>query len=92
MSDHGESLGENGIYLHGLPYGFAPEEQKHIPFVLWLSDTFSKGFHLNTECIKKQSNAAYSHDNLFHSVLGLLDVKTSAYEPDYDIFSHCHSN
>jgi lipid A ethanolaminephosphotransferase len=92
MSDHGESLGENGIYLHGLPYSFAPEEQKHIPFILWLSKDFSDSFGLDTECVKRQSNAAYSHDNLFHSVLGMLDIKTSAYEADYDIFSHCHQS
>ncbi len=92
MSDHGESLGENGIYLHGLPYSFAPEEQKHIPFILWLSDGFSKGFHVDRECLKRQSNAAYSHDNLFHSVLGMLAIKTTAYEADYDIFSNCRQS
>jgi lipid A ethanolaminephosphotransferase len=89
MSDHGESLGENGIYLHGLPYSFAPEEQKHIPFILWLSKDFRDSFGLDTECIKQQRNTTYSHDNLFHSVLGMLDIKTSAYEAGYDIFSHC---
>jgi lipid A ethanolaminephosphotransferase len=90
MSDHGESLGENGIYLHGLPYSFAPEEQKHIPFILWLSKDFSDSFGLDTECIKRQRTEPYSHDNLFHSVLGMLDIKTNVYQPDYDIFSHCH--
>jgi len=92
MSDHGESLGENGIYLHGLPYVFAPEEQKHIPFMLWLSKDFSKSFGLDTECIKQASSADYSHDNFFHSVLGMLDIKTTAYEADYDIFSHCRQS
>jgi lipid A ethanolaminephosphotransferase len=92
MSDHGESLGENGIYLHGLPYSFAPEEQKHIPFILWLSKDFSDSFGLDTECIKRQRNAAYSHDNLFHSILGMLDIKTTAYEADFDIFSKCHQS
>lgn len=92
MSDHGESLGENGLYLHGLPYSFAPEEQKHIPFILWLSKGFSDSFGFDVECIKRQRNAAYSHDNLFHSVLGMLDVKTSTYEADYDIFSQCRQS
>ncbi|MEQ1484542.1 phosphoethanolamine--lipid A transferase [Methyloglobulus sp.] len=90
MSDHGESLGENGIYLHGLPYSFAPEEQKHIPFILWLSKDFSDSFGLDTACIKRQRTEAYTHDNLFHSVLGMLGIKTTAYQPDYDIFSNCH--
>jgi lipid A ethanolaminephosphotransferase len=89
MSDHGESLGENGIYLHGLPYTFAPEEQKHIPFIMWLSQGFSDDFGLDMECVKQQRKTTYSHDNLFHSVLGMMAIKTKAYEPDYDIFSHC---
>ncbi len=92
MSDHGESLGENGIYLHGLPYSFAPEEQRHIPFILWLSKGFSDSFGLDTECIKHQRTAVYSHVNLFHSVLGMLDINTNAYEADYDIFSHCRKD
>jgi lipid A ethanolaminephosphotransferase len=90
MSDHGESLGEDGIYLHGLPYSFAPEGQTHIPFIMWLSKDFSDSFGLDTECVKRQRNTAYSHDNLFHSVLGMLNIKTTAYQADYDVFSHCH--
>jgi lipid A ethanolaminephosphotransferase len=90
MSDHGESLGENGIYLHGLPYSLAPDEQKHIPFILWLSDGFAKSYGVDKECLKRQGGADYSHDNLIHSILGLLQVKTGIYEADYDIFANCH--
>jgi len=87
MSDHGESLGENGIYLHGAPYFMAPKEQTHIPFVAWLSDGFAKDAAIDREKLKASSNAAYSHDNLFHTVLGLFSIKTEIYRPDYDIFS-----
>ncbi len=89
MSDHGESLGENGIYLHGLPYAFAPDQQTHIPFIVWLSKNFSDSFHLDTECLKRHRTVAYSHDNLFHSMLGLLDIKTNVYEASSDIFAQC---
>lgn len=89
MSDHGESLGENGIYLHGLPYKFAPDEQIHIPFILWLSPEFANSFNIDTECLKQQSNEAYSHDNLFHSVLGMLDIQTGEYDAELDIFNRC---
>ncbi len=92
MSDHGESLGENGIFLHGLPYAFAPEQQTHIPFILWLSDSSKDSFHLQPECLKEHGNEAYSHDNLFHSVLGLLEIKTHVYESTYDIFASCKSS
>ena len=89
MSDHGESLGENGIYLHGLPYKFAPDEQTHIPFMLWLSPEFADSFNIDSECLKQHRTEAYSHDNLFHSVLGMLDVQTSEYDAELDIFNRC---
>ncbi|SJM91567.1 phosphoethanolamine transferase [Crenothrix polyspora] len=89
MSDHGESLGENGIYLHGLPYMLAPDEQKHIPFILWLSDGYAAKFGINTACLKQNSTEQYSHDNLFHSVLGLLAINTHTYNKNYDIFYRC---
>jgi lipid A ethanolaminephosphotransferase len=89
MSDHGESLGENGIYLHGLPYKFAPDEQIHIPFILWLSPEFSSSFNIDTECLKQYNSESYSHDNLFHSVLGMLDIQTSEYDAEQDIFNRC---
>lgn len=89
MSDHGESLGENGIYLHGLPYAFAPDQQTHIPFIMWLSPSFSDSFGIDTACLTSRRQATYSHDNLFHSMLGLLAVETKVYEKDYDLFAPC---
>jgi lipid A ethanolaminephosphotransferase len=81
MSDHGESLGENGIYLHGMPYFMAPEEQKHIPSIMW----FGKNDTINVEKLKSYSNNEYSHDNLFDTLLGFFDVKTKVYNKDKDI-------
>lgn len=78
ISDHGESLGEGGLYLHGYPYMFAPIEQKHVPMVYW-SPVYS-------QTQMQQSNAQLSHDNMFHSVLGWYDVSTQAYQPELDIF------
>lgn len=91
MSDHGESLGEHGIYLHGLPYAMAPEQQKHIPMVLWLSDGMKQREHLGNACLAGQRDTALSHDNLFHSMLGLMGVQTSAYRADLDLFSACRA-
>jgi lipid A ethanolaminephosphotransferase len=92
MSDHGESLGENGIYLHGLPYMLAPDEQKHIPFILWLSDGFASSKGINKNCLRQNAANAYSHDNLFHSVLGMMSVNTGVYTKSQDIFSGCLEN
>lgn len=82
LSDHGESLGENGVYLHGMPYAFAPEEQKHIPLVLWSPE-------LDADCLRAKRDNAYSQDNLFDTVLGLFDVRTSIYRPRADITHGC---
>ncbi|RLV60418.1 phosphoethanolamine--lipid A transferase [Parashewanella curva] len=89
MSDHGESLGENGIYLHGLPYKFAPIEQKRVPWMFWMSDSFAKIKNIDGECLRKNTHSAYSQDNLFSTLLGLMDVSTSVYDKKMDIFSEC---
>ena len=89
LSDYGESLGEKNIYLHGLPYIIAPDEQKHIPFILWFADAFLKGSHIDKSCLQKKVNEELSHDNLFPSVLGLMGVKTEMYNKDLDIFAGC---
>jgi lipid A ethanolaminephosphotransferase len=90
VSDHGESLGENGgVYLHGLPWSIAPAEQKQVPMLLWLSDGFRARFGIDRACLEARSHDAWSHDNLFHSMLGLLDVRTTAYRAELDIFHGC---
>ena len=90
VSDHGESLGEHGgIYLHGLPYAIAPVEQRHVPMLVWLSETFRVRFHIDQGCLAARRHETYSHDNLFHSVLGLLDVRTKVYRPERDLFRVC---
>lgn len=91
VSDHGESLGENGVYLHGLPYFLAPEYQTKVPLILWLSEGFSHNRNINISCLKSKSSDALSHDNILHSILGVFDVNTRAYNPSYDLFSSCRS-
>lgn len=89
MSDHGESLGENGLYLHGTPYFMAPETQTHVPFVTWLSDSYAKASGLDMDCLRGEREQAFSHDNLFHTVLGLTDVSTTVYDASLDAFGGC---
>ena len=83
MSDHGESLGENGLYLHGLPYFMAPSTQTHVASFLWFSPLFKNNIDIKE--IKNGANDKYSQDNLFHTILGIMDVKTSIYKKDMDI-------
>lgn len=89
VSDHGESLGENGIYLHGLPYAIAPIEQKHVPMLVWFAEGLRERFAIDAACVSSKRHQAYAHDHLFHSVLGLLDIETKAYRPELDIFRTC---
>jgi lipid A ethanolaminephosphotransferase len=91
MSDHGESLGEKGLYLHGTPYLFAPSQQTHVPFLTWLDNDFTKSMDLDTACLRNAATAPMSHDNLFHSVLGMMNVATSVYEQKLDVFATCRS-
>ena len=91
-SDHGESLGENGIYLHAQPYDTAPSYQKQIPMLIWLPNDSAKAFGIDMDCMKKAANAPHSHDNLFHSALGLAGIKTNIYNKTLDIFAACKKN
>ena len=89
VSDHGESLGESGIYLHGMPYVFAPEAQKHVPMVLWTSPVYREASSLDMACVRREAGAGYSHDNLFHSVLGVFGIRTDVYREDLDLLAPC---
>jgi len=87
VSDHGESVGEGGLFLHGLPYSIAPDVQKKVPMIVWLSDGFASRFDLSRDEVRARSHETISHDHLFHSVLGLLDVETTERDPSLDLFA-----
>lgn len=91
LSDHGESLGEMGLYLHGMPYAIAPDTQTRVPLHMWFNQGFVADHKLNLTCLVNEGKRAgfYSHDNIFHSMLGLLDVATKAYNKKLDFFSGC---
>jgi lipid A ethanolaminephosphotransferase len=89
VSDHGESLGEKGLYLHGAPRWMAPKEQTHIPMLAWYSQTWTMQSGLSTDCLMSRAEQSISHDFLFHSVLGMLGVKTRAYQPVLDWSQPC---
>ncbi|MEO5565178.1 MAG: phosphoethanolamine--lipid A transferase, partial [Luteimonas sp.] len=89
VSDHGESLGEHGLYLHGLPYALAPETQLRVPMVMWLSPGMAGNRGIDMGCMQRQAAKPASHDNLFHSVLGLMQVRTTVYAPSLDLFAAC---
>ena len=88
ISDHGESLGESGVYLHGLPYAFAPEQQTHVPMIFW-TDNAQADF--DTACLRDLSKSSISHDNIFDTLLSIMSVKSKAYHIENDPFIDCKS-
>ncbi|ATE76264.1 phosphoethanolamine transferase [Pseudomonas frederiksbergensis] len=89
LSDHGESLGEYNLFLHGTPYMLAPEQQKHVAMMAWFSDSYQKSFSVDTHCLQQNREKPLSQDNLFHSMLGLLEVNSTVYNPGLDMFAGC---
>ncbi|MBF0162438.1 MAG: phosphoethanolamine--lipid A transferase, partial [Magnetococcales bacterium] len=88
-SDHGESLGEKNLYLHGIPYRIAPREQTHIPMLMWFSDAYLSDYHLDPGCLLRQKGKPVSHFNLFSTILGAFDLGSSTYHPEQDILGPC---
>jgi lipid A ethanolaminephosphotransferase len=89
VADHGESLGENNLYLHGLPYALAPDVQKHVPWITWLSPGFEQESGVKMQCLRARVDERITHDDLFHTVLGLMQVTTSVYHRDLDAYAAC---
>lgn len=90
VSDHGESTGEAGLYLHGAPYMFAPSQQTHVPMLAWFSPAFAAAHADQVHCMQQQKHAELSHDNIFHSILGLLDIQTTVKNSALDL-SDCRA-
>ncbi len=89
VSDHGESLGEYGVFLHGLPYAIAPDAQKRVPLIAWLGDDLAARQGIDRLCLAGRLDQPLSHDHLYHSVLGLMDVTTPTFDAALDLWSAC---
>jgi lipid A ethanolaminephosphotransferase len=89
VSDHGESLGERGLYLHGVPYPIAPREQLEVPMFWWIPPEDAQRMKVDLACLRRRASGPSSHDNLYHSVLGLLSVDTARYKAERDLFAGC---
>jgi lipid A ethanolaminephosphotransferase len=89
VSDHGESLGENGVYLHGMPYALAPADQKHVPLMVWTSPGYEQRVRMNRGCLQGRTAGESSHDNIFHTVLGMFEIGSAVYQEPLDMFAAC---
>jgi lipid A ethanolaminephosphotransferase len=89
VSDHGESLGENGLYLHGMPYALAPREQTHVPMILWVPEGGALASSLKPGCLADLRDKPASHDNLFHTAMGWVGARADVYKPEWDLLAGC---
>lgn len=89
VSDHGESLGENGLYLHGMPYAIAPREQTHVPMILWVPEGGALAATLRPGCLQGLIDKPASHDHLFHTTLGWVGARADVYKPERDLLAGC---
>lgn len=90
ISDHGESLGEKGLYLHGAPYAFAPDEQTQVPLFMWLPQQYADAKSIDKRClIEKSKTETFSHDNFFHTLLGLYGMESNVIDPSLNIIESC---
>jgi len=90
MSDHGESLGEKGIYLHGMPRSIAPAEQHHVPFIVWMSDSLRTREGMNTTCLARiAAETKIDNANLSSTLLGIMGLETKLYDPARDYLAPC---
>jgi lipid A ethanolaminephosphotransferase len=84
ISDHGESLGEGGVYLHGMPYAIAPKQQKTVPMLVWSNEN-----ELDVDCLESRAQRPISQDNFFDTLLGMSHVKSVTYNFNQDVFGTC---
>jgi lipid A ethanolaminephosphotransferase len=81
-SDHGESLGEGGVYLHGMPYWIAPGSQTAVSMILWFGPNFDD---VDAEDVRAVIDTPLTHDNIFHTLLGLFEIHSQVYQEDKDV-------
>lgn len=91
VSDHGESLRENGLYLHGAPYFMAPEYQTRVPMLTWIPPAYEAALGIQPGCVAKGNEAVLSHDNMFSTVLALAGVETAVIDPALDLIGPCRN-
>lgn len=89
VSDHGESLGENGLYLHGMPYAMAPKEQTHVPMILWVPEGGALAASMKPGCLATLRDKPASHDNLFHTTMGWVGARADVYKAEWDLLAGC---
>ncbi len=85
VSDHGESLGEYGMFLHGMPYSMAPKGVTNIPIIMWFGKQMIASQKLSMSSFNKHRDKLISHDHVSHTLLGMFEIKTSIYKKELDL-------
>lgn len=88
VGDHGESLGEHGLYLHGAPFMLAPDDQTRVPMIFW----FGRNYHdADRQAMAAMREQPFSHDNVFHTLLGFFEVESKVYAGEMDLLQRSRS-
>lgn len=89
VADHGESLGESNLFLHGMPYAIAPDVQKHVAWIEWFSPQMLARNGMTEACLKAGAGTRITHDSYFSEALGVMDVASSGYHAALDPLAAC---
>ncbi len=89
VSDHGESLGEHGLYLHGVPYAFAPEQQTHVPFLMWMPPDFLREAGLDRACLAGGAKWRFLAGLSVPFDAGTARHFDQRLQPEQDLFKPC---
>jgi lipid A ethanolaminephosphotransferase len=93
VSDHGESLGEDGLYLHGFPYAMAPREQIEVPMLFWASPGFyAERAKVDPQCLRRSAEHETSHDAIFHTLLPIFGLRSPLYDQRLDLMAACRGS
>ena len=86
ISDHGESLGENNVYLHGLPYSIAPNAQKQVPVIIWSPN----GNSIDSNSLSAMTDQPVSHDFITPTLLSFFNITTKEIQSEPTFFQTTH--
>ncbi len=89
VSDHGESLGEAGVYLHGLPRAFAPKNQTHVPMLTWMPKQTAERLSLSEACFQQQAFKPHTHDQIYSTIAGYFGFQERPYQTQNDLLAPC---
>ncbi len=86
VSDHAEELWQAGF--HGRRLKNVSKYMVDIPMFIWVSDKFKALRPQKVAQIASSLERPYMNDDVFHTILDLLDIHTSQYDPTRSVINN----